>query len=277
MNAEDAAPEEARGETKRFRAKRDAIRMLKGVFPIRIVVEGPTPDEVEPLVALIDRQIALGALGHLPIGGHKTRGAGWGHWQTKGWCDNDVKAARTWTPSEKPQQEGREGGHEPRDFFNAPEAADVWVHIEHGTMGGAALTLGEAAELARKALGETALVAWWCDPAIDLTLTAPPATFGREWPVGEKLLIEEVAFYSERAVWRAARTATGAHWVVIAEVNSDTTGATQVKVVHMPARLHGFQRFAAANTGRGKVLMRQWYIGDEILAFTIEKIDQEGH
>jgi len=25
MNAEDAAPEEARGETKRFRAKRDAI------------------------------------------------------------------------------------------------------------------------------------------------------------------------------------------------------------------------------------------------------------
>lgn len=259
-------------------AKRDAIRVLKGVFPIRIVVEGSTPDEIEPLVAIIDRQVAMGSLGQLPIGGHKTRGAGWGHWQTKGWCINDVKAARSWTPSAKPPQEVREGGHEPepRDFFNAPEAEAAWVHIEHSTMNEAVLSLGEAAKLAKDAFGQTALVAWWCDPAIDLTLTAPPATFGCEWPLEEKLLVEEVAFYTECAVWRAARTASGVHWVVITEVNADTTGATQVKIVHMPARLHGFQRFSAANTGRGKVLVRQWYIGDQILGFTVEKIDQEG-
>lgn len=144
-------------------------------------------------------------------------------------------------------------------------------------MNGAVLTLGEAAQLAKDAFGQTALVAWWCDPEIDLTLTVPPATFGHAWPVGDKLLVEEVAFYTERAVWRATRTANGVRWILIEEVTPDTTGATQVKVVPMPARLHGFQRFSAVNTGRGKVLLRQWYIGDEILGFTIEKIDQEGH
>ncbi len=253
-------------------AKRDAVRVLKGVFPIRIVVEGSASDEVEPLVALIDQQVALGALGHLPIGGHKMRGAGWGQWRSKGWCVNDVTAARTWTPSQA-QHKVHGNAH---DFFDAPEEANVWLRIDHGTMNGTTLTLGEAANLAQDVFGQTALVAWWCDPAIDLTLTVPPATFGREWPVSEKLLVEEVAFYTERAVWHAARTSTGVHWVVITEVNSDTKGAMQAKATCMPARLHGFRRFSAANTGRGKVLIRQWHIGDEILGFTLEKIDQEG-
>ena len=80
-------------------AKRDAVRVLQGVFLVHIVVEGATTEEVEPLVKLIDRQVALGALGHLPIGGHKTRGAGSGHWQaTKPWVNDDVTKARDWTP-----------------------------------------------------------------------------------------------------------------------------------------------------------------------------------
>jgi CRISPR/Cas system CSM-associated protein Csm3 (group 7 of RAMP superfamily) len=253
-------------------AKRDAVRVLKGIFPIRIVVEGSTPNEVEPLVVIIDRQVALGALGHLPIGGHKTRGAGWGQWRSEGWRVDDVKATRTWaSSSSQPDVQGK-----PRDFFNAPAVTDAWVRIGKGTINSVALTLGEATKLAQDALGGAALVAWWCDPAINLTLTAPPATFGRNWPVGEQLLVEEVAFYTERAVWRAARTHNGVRWVVITEVNSDTSDATQAKVVAMPARLHGFQRFSAANTGHGKVLVRQWHIGDEILGFTIEQIDQEG-
>jgi CRISPR/Cas system CSM-associated protein Csm3 (group 7 of RAMP superfamily) len=78
MHAEDEFSASTYGTS-----KRDAVRVLAGVFPVRVVVEGATPNEVEPLVALIDRQVALGALGHLPVGGHKTRGAGWGRWQAK--------------------------------------------------------------------------------------------------------------------------------------------------------------------------------------------------
>lgn len=254
-------------------AKRDAVRLLKGVFPICIVIEGPSSDEVDPLVAMIDRQIALGTLGHLPIGGHKTRGVGWGQWRSKGWRIDDVTATRTWEPSKPPQEiQGRSS-----EFFTAPENTDVWVRIDQSTINGAVLTLNEAAKLAQNALGQTALVAWWCDPAIDLTLAVPPATFGRGWPVGEQLLVEEVAFYTERAVWRAARTSTGLRSVSITEVNPDTPDARQAKAACMPARLHGFQRFSAANTGRGMVLLRQWYSGDQMLGFTIEKFDQERH
>ncbi|GBD27734.1 hypothetical protein HRbin30_03089 [bacterium HR30] len=144
-------------------AKRDAVRLLKGVFPVRIVVEGPTPQEVEPLVALIDRQIALGALGHLPIGGHKTRGCGWGRWEPKGWRIDDVKATRTWTPSETSQLVIHENTYGMRDFLDAPEPEDACVRVEFGMMNGARLTLSEAANLARIALGNKPLIAWWCD------------------------------------------------------------------------------------------------------------------
>jgi hypothetical protein len=78
--------------------------------------------------------------------------------------------------------------------------------------------------------------------------------------------VDEVAFYAERAVWRAVRTSGGAQWVLIEEVAPDTSDGKKVKVVHVPARLHGFKRFTAANTGRGKVLLRQWYEEDEIIA-----------
>ena len=89
--------EEVREDRRRWRteqttcsANRDTVRVLRGVFPIRIVVEGPEPSEVDPLVSLIDRQVALGALEHLPIGCHETRSGGWGRWQQKGWVVDDV-------------------------------------------------------------------------------------------------------------------------------------------------------------------------------------------
>jgi CRISPR/Cas system CSM-associated protein Csm3 (group 7 of RAMP superfamily) len=256
-------------------AKRDAVRLLKGVFPVRIVVEGPTPQEVEPMVELINRQVALGKLGHLPIGGHKTRGSGWGRWQPKGWCIDDVKAARTWTPSEMSPQVTHENTHGMRDFLDAPEPEDACVRIASGTRNEVQLTLSEAASLAMNALGTMTLVAWWCDPSIDLNVSQPPKTFGTTWPDADTLQVDEVAFYAERAVWRAVRTSGGARWVFIEEVDPNTSDGKKVKVVHVPARLHGFKRFSAANTGRGKVLLRQWYEGDEILGFTIDQIVQE--
>lgn len=250
-------------------AKRDAVRVLRGTFPVRIVIEGANTEEVDLLVKLIDRQVALGALGHLPIGGHKTRGAGAGHWQAKPWVNDDVTmSSRTWVQPKDSQSETANASNAKRSFPDRPAAADTWVRTTTGTIA-EPLTLGAAAKLAKAALGET-LVAWWCDPTIDLDLHTPPATFGREWPTeDDKLQVDEIAFYAERAVWRAVRTVSGARFIVIEELNAKVDDAKQARVVHTPARLHGSSRFSSANTGQGKVLLREWHVGGETLGFTL--------
>ena len=62
-----------------------------------------------------------------------------------------------------------------------------------------------------------------------------------------------------------------ARFVLIEELTSKGDDATPTRVVHTPARLHGFQRFSSANTGQGNVLLREWHINDEILGFTLTK------
>ncbi|HXH13721.1 MAG TPA: hypothetical protein VNP04_28615 [Alphaproteobacteria bacterium] len=251
-------------------AKRDGVRLLKGVFPVRIVVEGPTPEEVEPFVALIDRQVALGALGHLPIGGHKTRGAGWGHWRPQPWRVDDVEKVRDWVPPKEPQPASPIETSSTSGFIERPNPTEAWVHVGQGALNGA-LTLGEAAKRAQSAFGRHALVAWWCDPSIDLNRKDPPPTFGRDWPLDSDVQVDEVAFYAERAVWRAVRTAAGGRYVFIEELDKGEPNARAARVVFTPARLHGFRRFSSANTGEGKVLLREWHVGNEILGFTIAK------
>jgi CRISPR/Cas system CSM-associated protein Csm3 (group 7 of RAMP superfamily) len=248
-------------------AKRDAVRVLQGMFPVRIVVESATPEEVEPLVKLIDRQIALGTLGHLPVGGHKTRGAGAGRWQAKPWTNDDVTKARDWSqPKEFEEKITRQN----RPFIERPAEFEAWVSTKHGAIGDT-LTLGKAAKLAKASLGDS-FIAWWCDPTIALYLQTPPATFGNRWPAeDEKLQVDEVAFYAERAVWRAARASSGARFVLIEELSSKADDAKQTRVVFTPARLHGFSRFSSVNTGQGNVLLREWHIGDEVLGFTLTK------
>jgi CRISPR/Cas system CSM-associated protein Csm3 (group 7 of RAMP superfamily) len=251
-------------------AKRDAVRLLRGEFPLRIVIEGDSPSDVEHLVALIDRQVALGALGHLPVGAHKTRGSGWGRWRAQPWSVEDVSKARSWARPAEP--EPKPATRAPRQgFIDPPASADAWVRASHGALDVEALTLEEAAERAKSALGSRALVAWWCDPTIDLALSSPPPTYGRQWPEGEALQVDEVAFYTKDAVWRAARTAGGARYVLIEEVDANETGAVQVTAVHTPARLHAFDRFSSANSGRANVLLREWHAGGEILGFTLSK------
>ncbi len=261
-------------------AKRDAVRLLRGLFPIRIVVEGPEPAIVDPLVTEIDRLAALGALGHLPLGGHKTRGAGWGQWQLKPWVVDDVKKARSWTP---PNEEQAPEARSARTTVNeagstwekwrgrAPEC--VWVRVTTGSFQNSSATLSEVAAAAKTAFDQLhPLVAWSCDPTIDLSVATPPATFGRSWPESENLRIDEVAFFAKKAVWRAARTAAGARWVFLEEVTEGSSGGRPANVMHTPARLHGSARFGAADTGRGSVLLREWHAGDEMLGFTIEEV-----
>jgi hypothetical protein len=248
-------------------AKRDAVRLLQGTFPVRIVVEGAKLSDVESLVKLVDRQVALGALGHLLIGGHKTRGAGAGHWQAKPWVIDDVTKARSWAPPKEREAQSTTATRSKRSVIQRPAASDAWVRTRTGAVT-EPLTLGSAVKLAKAALGEK-LVAWWCDPTIDLDLHTPPTTFSREWPADEdRLQVDEIAFYAERAVWRAVRTSNGTRFVLIEET-AQAGDAKQTRVVHTPAHLHGFSRFSAANTGQGNVLLREWHLGDEVLGFTL--------
>lgn len=250
-------------------AKRDAVRLLQGTFPVRIVIEGAMAEGVEPLVKLVDRQVALGALGHLLVGGHKTRGAGAGHWQAKPWVNDDVTKARSWTPPKEPEAPSPTATRSRRSFIDRPVTSDAWVRTRTGAVA-EPLTLGSAAKFAKAALGEK-FVAWWCDPTIDLDLHTPPTTFSRDWPADDdSLQVDEIAFYAERAVWRAVRTSGGARFVVIEELSAKADDARQARVAYTPARLHGFQRFSSANTGPGNVLLREWYLGgDEVLGFTL--------
>lgn len=252
-------------------AKRDGVRMLKGTFPVRIVVEGATADEVERLMKLVDRQVALGALGHLPIGGHKTRGAGSGCWHAQPWVVDNVVAKRSWSlPAEPEAQVSSRSQH---TCIKHPDDTNAWVRTRAGSLT-EPLTLGSAARFAKVELGEN-LVAWWCDPTIDLELKTPPNTFGRAWPSDEEDLdVDEVAFFAERAVWRAVRTTNGARFVFIEEHSSNRDGSKRARVVYIPARLHGFAegqrpRFSSAKTGQGNVLLREWYVGEEVLGFTL--------
>lgn len=255
-------------------AKRDAVRVLRGTFPIRIVVEGPDASIVEPLTEEIGRLVALGKLSHLPVGAHKTRGAGWGRWQAESWSVDDVVGTRSWDAVR-----GRGGAaHSPDpciptggdDDTACPRGrGEAHVRATGGSLDSPAPTLGEAAVLAREAFGDRALTAWWCDPAIDLALAVPPAVFGREWPDGQDVRIDEVAFFAENAVWRAARTVSGPRWVLIEEVGPDERGALLADIVHTPARRHGSARFAAADTGKGQVDLREWHVDGQILGFTL--------
>lgn len=257
-------------------SKRDAARLLQGTFPVRIVVEGAKHEEIEPLCKLIDRQVAIGALGHLLIGGHKTRGAGAGRWQAQTWVSDDVKSTRSWTQPKEPDKQASTGSHSKSAFIDRPADTDAWVKMTNGPIK-EVLTLSEAAKLAKAAIGEK-LVAWWCDPTIDLDLHSPPATFGNAWPgENDTLQVDEVAFYAERAVWRAVRTSGGPRFVFIEEVESKVDEVTKPAfVVHTPARLHGFSegnrpRFSSARTGQDNILLREWHVGNEILGFTLTK------
>jgi hypothetical protein len=137
------------------------------------------------------------------------------------------------------------------------------------------LTLGAAAKAARSSLSgvRDQLVAWWCKPSIDFSVTSAPAPFGREWPDGSGLRIDEAVFCTEHASWRVAGTANGMRWVYIAERESGSDGVEQLQVVNIPVRLHSdTTRFSEAElSAQGRLIGREWRAGDSSIGFTLAK------
>ena len=258
-------------------AKRDAVRVLSGAFPVRIVVEGKDNHAVAPLVAEIDTLVALGALAHLPIGGHKTHGAGWGRWEADKWEHLDVNAQRTWEPAENEARVSSSGGDakSPEKVLypklaggNAPLVAHIEVVCE--TLPGCVqLTLGQALQHAEQALGQPPL-AWWCEPSIDFSRAEAPVTFGTNTVEDQHLRVDEVAFFTDTASWRAARCRGGWRTVLIREAPAGKTNALRVDVVQTPAWLHeDGTRFAAKYAASGDVMIREWRLDGQIVGFTL--------
>jgi CRISPR/Cas system CSM-associated protein Csm3 (group 7 of RAMP superfamily) len=260
-------------------AKRDAVRLLRGIFPVRIVVEAAEAKKVDALTAEIDKLVALGACGHLPLGGHKTRGAGWGCWRAEPWQKCDVVKARDrMQPTEvQPARDAKQSTvgdafkDEPHETQSEPQA--VRAIAKHGSIETGELTLGHSLSEAIRMVGDRAgrFVAWWCEPTIDLTVTEPPEVFGWAPPGNSTLRVDEVMVFLERGSWRAARTAKGVRWVLIHETTDDAE-AENVEVHIIPARLHGdTTRFAARTAGKDHLLVREWRSGVTPLGFTLNR------
>jgi CRISPR/Cas system CSM-associated protein Csm3 (group 7 of RAMP superfamily) len=255
--------------------KRDAVRLLRGSFPVRLVVEGPREDVVAPLLRELDDVIALGALGHLPIGGHKTRGAGWCRWLAAPWTKDDVEPqADPPTRAAVPRREVIDdasplsrGEAVVRKLEEVAQQARAPIRVSSGRIEKTEkLSLGEAAHLARAAMGEP-LVCWWCEPRIDLEVRSAPQTFGRtRWPDGEPLQIDEVVFFAERSSWRAARTAQG--WkTVLLEVGAESERLATCREI--PALLHGNgRRFDVRFKESGGLTLREWSEGTQVIGYT---------
>jgi CRISPR/Cas system CSM-associated protein Csm3 (group 7 of RAMP superfamily) len=286
MHAEDELSAGSYGS-----AKRDAVRLLKATFPIRLVVEGPCAQAVEQELQKIDRLVALGALGHLLIGGHKTRGAGACRWVAEPWRSDDVqKEAEPSPPRESPATpsrspsplpDGSELSRRPSGESACEAPADsargLRVEITSQHLERAKLTLEEAAQEARSALGDE-LTCWWCEPRIDLEVRKAPVTFGWTWPQEEPslhgaLVLDEVVFLTPTASWRAARTATGIRAVLLREAPREATDVREPdhEVRNIPAHLHGNRERFPHLEAIGTLTLREWRVAGEVLGYTARK------
>lgn len=247
-------------------SKRDAVRLLRAEFPMQIVVEGPDSDSVEVLTREIDSLVALGELGHLPVGGDKTRGAGWDQWKAGSWIRIDIQPTRSWQqPAETPQQ--RTSGSGPRSELTRRTQSEAgFVKVASGET--ASESLAGAAEEARRRFGRRELVAWWCDPAIDFDVREKPVVYGVAWPEEVEMRLDEAVFFATDASWRVAKTASGFRWVLIEEVEPSTEGTIAVTIHHTPAWLDSMLPKQAIPKG---VVLREWHSETGILGFTLER------
>jgi hypothetical protein len=268
-------------------AKRDATRVLTGTFTVRLLLEGPALEPLQVSARDIDRLIALGRLQHLPVGGHKTRGAGFGRWRsiTPTWLEHDVKAeAVARTPEvdgNRPRGAAVHASTERRADRALAEYAATTATIARLKMVPERLpadfagTLKAASDAAQTQFGHGAAnVYWWCEPAINFSQATAPRTFGAGWPSTDdgRLAIEEALFFTPEGSWRAARTEDG--WRAVALVEG--AGGEPVSVMETPVRLHRARtrpRFSSVRLpDLGDLTVRAWYRGRDLLGFTVKEV-----
>ena len=253
-------------------AKRDAVRLLSGKFAVRFVIEGGEKSEVERKQKDLDRLIALGKIGHLPIGGHKTKGAGFGQWKPGGWQPVDVPGVPK--PKLTPPVSRTDEDKKAQPFPERRASDKKWIHITAPATdktwpgGSAVLTLKDiCANLPSQVKDH--LTAWWCEPAIDFSVSRPQ-TFGRSLPSESALKVEEAVFFAPSAVFRIARTKKGWKSVLLKECEQQSEGAKQVTVSEIPARLHGdTRRFSANLTDTGMLFVKEWRHQGQTEGFTL--------
>lgn len=235
-------------------AKFDTAVLLKGIFEWRMVLEGSHQEELEgwkqALCGLIggNESAGLGSLGHLPVGGLKWRGAGWGRWAIES-CETiqvvptgtvqgvvesrdanrrgqDSTVSTEGIPSgagitahfgPKGQGQGSAGMSMRALPLIRPEESDVQIEVVHGREP-VPLTLARVCETIKGGA-----VSWWIEPKADPGLAGQPRPICFGWgavPNTDRLL-DEVMVSMEDGLWRAIRTGSSEYrWVRIREVQS---------------------------------------------------------
>ncbi|HRC54310.1 MAG TPA: hypothetical protein PKU97_00235 [Kofleriaceae bacterium] len=282
-------------------SKRDAVRLLRATFPVRIVIEGGDPTEVTRQTEDLDSLIQLGELGHLPIGGHKTRGAGWCVWSATPWERLSIAAnpgglaaspaapqAQASLAPASPAQASPASPARPALGVRwrlpslsepAPERSVVLRALSAPLTTQGPLTLGQAAVLAQQALG--AELSWWCcEPSIDLSVATAPRTHGTAWPIDSSLRVDEAIFFTPTSSWRVARTRRGALSVLLQESSAATqlegTLLDPVEVRAIPARLHNeVGRFGDRFKTSGGLCFREWSHHGEVVGYAVSPMSLE--
>jgi len=269
-------------------AKRDAVRLLEAEFPVRVLVEGPDEASVAPLCQSIDWMLKIGALGHLPVGGHKTRGSGWGRWQmrTPLWDPSaDVVASASVAAPANPQSDPSLSRPEPLAVAPQrprvpPMATRTDKHVLVVPFASDApepMTLGAAFQLAGQALTGVKAgppTGWWVEPTIDFSVQSAPNTFGWGPPPESQhsLRIDEVIVFAPTACWRIARTAEGCRGVMVCECKADASGAepvTRIQAWVIPLGPRLTSRFMGVAIPQDTTEMIQWAAGEGVIGFTL--------
>ncbi len=280
-------------------AKREAVRLLRATFQVRLVLEGPDRDAIEKDCAALDKLIALGELGHLPLGGHKTHGAGGGRWvcEAKQWSDQgssptdpSLRSLRTEQAAAEMQTALPERKAK-REERKLPPRTDSSTTLQHSvqttplSLEHELDTLGQAAKVARQHLGEH-LTCWWCEPKINLDHQVVDAAgksrfdpFGTTWnDAHADIPIDEAVFFAREASVRFARTRHGMKAQLLRVLNSDrdiqNQGATASdRVSATPRSFYAWRldekwRFPSLAEKTGTFLFREWRHGDAVLGHT---------
>lgn len=280
-------------------AKREAVRLLRATFQVRLVLEGPDPDAIKKDCAALDKLIALGELGHLPLGGYKTHGAGGGRWvcEAKQWSDQGSSPTDPSLRSLRTEQAAAElqtalpERKAKRKERKLPTLTDPSAPPQHSvqttplSLDHAIETLGEAVAVARQHLGAQ-LTCWWCEPKINLDHQVVDAAgksrfdpFGTTWnDFQADIPIDEAVFFAKEASVRFARTRHGMKALLLRVLNSDRgiqdQGATASDRVSATWRsfyawrLDEKWRFPALAGKTGTFLFYEWRHGDAILGHT---------